>query len=239
MTVLPPSRSLSVPAEREKCPILCIHEATSVQVIDDWEQSWHGQGISLPAECLILAWEPAHRKDRRAPGFTQGFMGPILNLLTAWPCSHCIHGTADELGSLGTASLHQLCLQKAKFTPLLVLERDNTGSLHSLQREPHTGVDVPTNFPWSANNCTRFYSTPKRRGDEWTKRKYTKAQVSETGRNTIVSFQLLTARKSIAPWLEEEGNESPALLESGNTCVGICKRVSIKISTKIFYLVRK
>lgn len=48
--------------------------------------------------------------------FHPEFVGPVLCLETAWLRSHCTHCTPDDLGCLGTASLHELCLWKAKLS---------------------------------------------------------------------------------------------------------------------------
>lgn len=192
----------------------------------------------LPCRMPHLCLGPCAQGGQEGTRFHPGLHGHNTYLLTAWPCSHCIHGTADELGSLRTDSLHQLCLQKAKLTPLLVLEKDNMESLHSLQREPHTGVDFRTNIQWSANNCTRFYVPQIGREMNGQRGKIQQHSVRNWKKHHSV-FSVTSSKEKHCPTVRRGRNESPAPSESGNTCVGIRKRVSIKISIKIFYLTRK
>lgn len=196
-TVFLPSQSLWIPAEWEKCTVICIHKAVSVQAIDDWEQSWLGQ-VSVS---LQNAWSFAGTLHTGRTGGhyeclcptpaqpSPVFLGPVLCLVTAWPCSHWIHHTPEEVGCLGTPSLHKLCLWKAKLTLWCLKATTQVSSLSS-EGMTHSG-GCPYNL-YVVSQCYRHLDkilcTSERQGDVWAKRKNSAAQVSETGKNTVVPF---------------------------------------------------
>lgn len=111
--------------KREKCTILCIIRQYLCKLLMTGGRAGLSRSqfpcvmIDLcPGPCTPGGLEaPGMPLCHPCPGFTQGFVGPVLHPITAWPCSDCVNHTPDELDCLGTASLHGLCLWKAKLAP--------------------------------------------------------------------------------------------------------------------------